>query len=117
MIILGIDPGIAIVGWGVISYQGGRFQTLAYGAIETKAGLDVEVRLEKVYRELCEITYPAAVKTDYGHHIMFYLGDSWYREIKNTLSDADYEEYCDNLLKQYEPSIEIDHKDWKYIAG
>lgn len=55
MIILGIDPGIAIVGWGVISYESGRFRTLAYGAIETKAGLDVEVRLETVYRELCEI--------------------------------------------------------------
>lgn len=58
MIILGIDPGIAIVGWGVIEYNGTRFRTIAYGAITTEAGLDVEVRLERVYRELCEvITY------------------------------------------------------------
>ncbi len=55
MIILGVDPGIAIVGWGVIEYNGTRFRTLAYGAITTEAGLDVEIRLQTVYKELCEI--------------------------------------------------------------
>ena len=55
MIILGIDPGIAIVGWGVIEYQNNRFRTIAYGAITTEAGIDVEVRLKLVYDELCEI--------------------------------------------------------------
>ena len=55
MIILGIDPGIAIVGWGVIEYDRNRFRTIAYGAITTEAGLDVEVRLKTVYEELCEI--------------------------------------------------------------
>ncbi len=52
MIILGIDPGIAIVGYGVIDYTASRFRTLAYGAILTKAGLSPEVRLEQVYNEL-----------------------------------------------------------------
>lgn len=55
MIILGIDPGIAIVGWGVIEYKENRFRTIAYGAITTEAGVDVEVRLQNVYRELCEV--------------------------------------------------------------
>ena len=55
MIILGIDPGIAIVGWGVIEYTNNRFRTIAYGAITTEAGLDVEIRLNTVYDELCEI--------------------------------------------------------------
>jgi len=55
MIILGIDPGIAIVGWGVIEYTNNRFRTIAYGAITTDAGIDVEVRLKHVYDELCEI--------------------------------------------------------------
>ncbi|MCQ2432116.1 MAG: crossover junction endodeoxyribonuclease RuvC [Clostridia bacterium] len=55
MIILGIDPGIAIVGWGVIEYNAGRFRTIAYGAITTEAGIDVEVRLQTVYHELGEI--------------------------------------------------------------
>ena len=55
MIILGIDPGIAIVGWGVIEYKENRFRTVAYGAITTEAGVDVEVRLHNLYRELIEI--------------------------------------------------------------
>jgi len=55
MIILGIDPGIAIVGWGVIEYTNNRFRTIAYGAITTEAGHDVEDRLLHVYNELCEI--------------------------------------------------------------
>ena len=55
MIILGIDPGIAIVGWGVIEYNNNRFRTIAYGAITTEAGVDIEERLLHVYEELCEI--------------------------------------------------------------
>ena len=35
MIILGIDPGIAIVGWGVVEYSGSKFRTLGYGSIQT----------------------------------------------------------------------------------
>ncbi len=38
MIILGIDPGIAIVGYGVIFYDGLGFQPVEYGAITTPAG-------------------------------------------------------------------------------
>ena len=49
MIILGIDPGLAIVGWGVIEYSGSRFTTLGYGSIETPAGMDTEQRLSLIY--------------------------------------------------------------------
>ena len=42
MVILGIDPGLAIVGWGVIEYSGSRFRVLGYGAIETPAGVSLE---------------------------------------------------------------------------
>ena len=52
MIILGIDPGLAIVGWGVIEYQRGRFKTLGYGAIRTPAGTRTEERLCGIYRDL-----------------------------------------------------------------
>ena len=55
MIILGIDPGIAIVGWGVLRYESGRFTPIAYGSIQTKAGQKVEDRLLQVYNGLCEI--------------------------------------------------------------
>ena len=36
MIILGIDPGYAIVGWGVIRYERGRFIPVDFGAITTR---------------------------------------------------------------------------------
>ena len=55
MIILGIDPGLAIVGWGVIAAQGGRFKTLGYGSIQTPAGMPTEDRLAKIYADLCKI--------------------------------------------------------------
>ena len=55
MIILGIDPGIAIVGYGVLEYTKGKFRTVAMGSIETPAGLDVEERLRMVYDDMCEI--------------------------------------------------------------
>ena len=55
MIILGIDPGIAIVGYGVLEYTKGKFRTIAMGSIETPAGVDVEERLRMVYDDMCEI--------------------------------------------------------------
>ena len=39
MVILGIDPGYAIVGWGVIDYENNHFKVLDYGAITTPAGM------------------------------------------------------------------------------
>ena len=55
MIILGIDPGVAIVGFGVIEYSGSKFKTLEYGVIRTPAGMDTEKRLASIYRELGDI--------------------------------------------------------------
>lgn len=55
MIILGIDPGIAIVGWGVLRYENGRFTPIAYGSIQTKAGQKVEDRLWQVHNGMREI--------------------------------------------------------------
>lgn len=55
MIILGIDPGIAIVGWGVIEYSGNKFRTIGYGSIQTPAGVPTEKRLADIYSSLVEI--------------------------------------------------------------
>ncbi len=52
MRILGIDPGLAIVGYGIIDYVGGRFRTVAYGAITTPAHTPVEKRLNLIYKDL-----------------------------------------------------------------
>lgn len=49
MVILGIDPGYAIVGFGVISYEGNHFKVLSYGAVNTKAGVDFSLRLNDIY--------------------------------------------------------------------
>ncbi|MCQ2424147.1 MAG: crossover junction endodeoxyribonuclease RuvC, partial [Clostridia bacterium] len=45
MIILGIDPGIAIVGWGVLEYNAGRFRPIAYDSIQTPSTDSTEQRL------------------------------------------------------------------------
>ena len=55
LVIIGIDPGIAIVGWGVLRYDGIRFHPIAYGSIQTKAGQKTEERLKQVYEALCGI--------------------------------------------------------------
>lgn len=55
MIILGIDPGLAIVGWGVLEYQNTRFRPLAYGSINTPAGMETAQRLALIHHDLCAI--------------------------------------------------------------
>ncbi|MBF8982140.1 crossover junction endodeoxyribonuclease RuvC [Lutibacter sp. B2] len=55
MIILGIDPGIAIVGYGIIEYKGNKFKTLDYGAITTEPQEDTPTRLQKIYKGLEKI--------------------------------------------------------------
>ena len=55
MRILGIDPGIAIVGYGVIDKEGNRYKTVAYDAVTTRAHTPLEERLEAVYNGINEI--------------------------------------------------------------
>lgn len=51
MIIVGIDPGYAITGYGVIAYAGNRFSLLDYGVITTKAHSPFELRLLQISQE------------------------------------------------------------------
>ena len=55
MIILGIDPGLAIVGWGVIEYNGSKFTVLGYGCIETPAHTPTDERLVLIHKGLSQI--------------------------------------------------------------
>lgn len=55
MIILGIDPGYAIVGFGVIEYKANKFRVLDYGAITTSKDDDLNDRLLQIYNHLCTI--------------------------------------------------------------
>lgn len=55
MIVLGIDPGLANTGYGVVARQGGRLLALDGGVITTAAGLAPERRLAIIYRRLLEL--------------------------------------------------------------
>lgn len=52
MVVLGIDPGYAIVGYGGIEFYGNKFHTLGYGAILTQAGQPFDRRLELIFDEM-----------------------------------------------------------------
>jgi len=52
MIILGIDPGIAIVGYGVVFYDGKEFRPIEFGAITTPAGNKLTDRLRDIYESV-----------------------------------------------------------------
>ena len=51
-IIMGIDPGLANTGWGVIRQQGSRLSCLAYGCVSTSADTPLEKRLAKIHEQI-----------------------------------------------------------------
>ena len=55
LVILGIDPGFAIVGWGVISYRSNTLLPVAFGAITTEAHTDFNLRLKQIYDDTVEL--------------------------------------------------------------
>lgn len=67
MRILGIDPGYAIVGCGVLDYNNNNFKVVEYSAIITPAEMKFNRRLEVIYDELTaliERTKPDAVSME-----------------------------------------------------
>ena len=52
MLILGIDPGYAIVGFGVLESAGGRQRLVRCGAINTPAGMALPARLLQIARDM-----------------------------------------------------------------
>ena len=55
MIVLGIDPGYAIVGWGVVEVRGASFRPIACGDISTPAKTSLSSRLKTIYDEMYRI--------------------------------------------------------------
>ena len=53
--ILGVDPGLAKMGWGIIERVGPSFQLVEYGSLKTAADLPHAKRLRSVYAELQEV--------------------------------------------------------------
>ena len=52
MRMMGIDPGIAIVGFGVVEKQGSQLRPVQYGSIQTEAGLPVPLRLKQIFEAM-----------------------------------------------------------------
>ena len=52
MRIIGIDPGYAIMGWGILDLKGNKFSVVDYGSITTDAGVEAPKRLQHIYAEL-----------------------------------------------------------------
>jgi crossover junction endodeoxyribonuclease RuvC len=55
MIVLGIDPGTASTGFGVVHSEGSRMRALAAGVIETRAGIPLETRLADIHAGVGEL--------------------------------------------------------------
>lgn len=55
LVVFGIDPGYAIVGWGAVSFQANTYKVLGFGSVETQAHEDFNQRLEYIYNELYAI--------------------------------------------------------------
>jgi crossover junction endodeoxyribonuclease RuvC len=65
--VLGIDPGTALMGYGVVESEGSRERAVAYGCLETPSDMLPEKRLQTLYRGVVELmlTYkPEAVAVE-----------------------------------------------------
>ena len=80
MRVLGIDPGYAIVGWGVVEYAGNRFAPIAYGAVCTDKDTPFEQRLIEIYdgiKDICTRYQPEALSIEklyYQHNQTTVIG-------------------------------------------
>ena len=55
MVILGIDPGVATVGFGIISETGGMPTPVRFGVISTSAGMRLALRLTQIHDDVSEL--------------------------------------------------------------
>jgi crossover junction endodeoxyribonuclease RuvC len=54
-LILGLDPGLAATGWGVIRADGNRISHIAHGTVRTAASAPLADRLASLYDALCQV--------------------------------------------------------------
>ena len=55
MIILGVDPGTLITGFGIIEMERGKYSVLTYNVVKNSGGNSMPIRLKRIYDRLCEI--------------------------------------------------------------
>lgn len=82
MRILGIDPGFATIGFGILESECGQCRLLRYGTITTPAGLPFPKRLNMIYDDMCQLLeqfQPDAVAIEelfWGHNVTTGIGVS-----------------------------------------
>lgn len=94
MVILGVDPGYATTGFGLIRAERGTYALLRYGTVTTPAGLPFPQRLNILFEDmtqLLEVTKPEAVAVEelfWGHNITTgFLDAGKTKFIQETLED------------------------------
>lgn len=55
MVIIGIDPGLAITGYGIVEHRGNKFRPIDYSCIKTSPNLSFVERLEIIYMEISRV--------------------------------------------------------------
>lgn len=109
MRILGIDPGYATIGFGVIEAQRGQFRLLQYGTITTGPELAFEKRLQVIYEDmnrLLDAMEPEVMAIEelfWGHNVTTGIGVSHGRGVillAASLRDLPIYEYTPMQIKQ-----------------
>ena len=55
MIILGLDPGLAHTGWGIVETRGSLCRARAYGCVTTSSSQPIDQRLGKIFDEISQV--------------------------------------------------------------
>ena len=55
MRVLGVDPGIAIAGYGIVDHAGNSFSPVDYGSLRSSADMPSHLRLRKLFSELTSL--------------------------------------------------------------
>ena len=55
MIVLGVDPGTLITGFGVIEFQGRNVDVLHYDIVRNRSSRSMPLRLKSIYEALCQV--------------------------------------------------------------
>ena len=55
MIILGVDPGTLITGFGIIEMEQGKYSVLTYDVVKNSGGDSMPIRLKRIYDRLCKV--------------------------------------------------------------
>jgi crossover junction endodeoxyribonuclease RuvC len=108
-IILGVDPGIALLGYGVIRSDGGSLTHLEHGCVETPAGTELPVRLRMLYAGLQAVVGRFPI-TDVAMESLFHsrnvttavaVGQARGVAMLATVGEnVEYAEYSPNTVKQ-----------------